>query len=622
MIPVSDEYKEAIKKDTRSFDLKSILLNVNQPEPQLIETTNSTNIGELTAIFDESPFIYKYARLEENYTQLDGTFILPNNSNNKNMEFIGNGVNCSLSFCFFPYRTSYNNENMKIIFDDGYATNFTISCYAGGTLESLSLIDTRTYTNNSEEAIVNISNMNIGEFKKIKITINSWNNNKLPKIRKIMKSNNELLNGSDIINMKMLEQTDLRGLDIPGGTLSLTLDNYNRQYNILDLNNILNKLNNNSVMKIYLGLNINGAYEYVLVGGYWYSNYKENSDKTIDFNFEGQISHQLTIRNPITSTRSLTPSEMAGGYLFGDLESDNADYIDYTGNFPALYLPYTSIQEQEQEALIFYNISARERRIITNSNSHNNGLQLFNISSLNQNVENYIISLNNQIKIPEFNKAIKTQKIRFNYNTFGSPTSGKTEIYNGNISFNETSGTYYCIKNIKTNIPIYDPATIDIYYNDTKIVDNNLVVSGSGFDSNFTYNRNGYYELTIELKTTDVSKTTGIFRVEVKSYEKINNIIEITNENVSAGAIIELNTDTIKSETDMNRISTTIFNYEEAYPYEFNIEIMGDIRLEVGDKITIESLDGYHTAIIESIDTTYNGGLTQIIKGVCSNVLQ
>lgn len=619
MIPVSDEYKEAIKKDTRSFDIKSILLMADQPIPSRIETTNRTNLGALTTMFNTTPFTYKYARLEEDYMTLDGSFILPNRSDNNYIEFLGDSTNCSLSMYFNSYHVSYSGKKMKILFDGGYATSFTISCYAINHLtQEETLVDEHTYTNDKEEVVVDIPTIGItATSKKIKITINNWNNNKLPKIKKIMDANNILFNNDDIINMKMLEQTDLRGLDIPGGTLSITLDNYNRQYNVLDPNNLLNKLNQNSVLITYLGLDINGAYEYMLAGGYRYSSYRENSDKTIDFNFEGQVIRDLT-RKPILATTSYTPSEVAGG-LFGDLSADRADYIAYQGNFPAQYMPYTSRQEQEQEALVFYNMSIRERR-----NSGANGVRLFNIADLNQNIESYTISLDNQIKNPEFNKSIKTQKIRFNYYNFGS--IGKTEIYRGNISFEKTSVNfeYSGTCRIYTSVPIIIDYThgFDVYYNDTKIIDNGSLDIHAGFDTGWGYSVQGYYYTEITLHPETADKTTGIFRIEAPTYEKLDNIIEIENPNVSSGALIELNSNTIKTETDINRIATTIFEYENLYPYEFTTEIMGDIRLEVGDKITLESLDGYHTAIIQSIDTTFDGGLTQIIKGVSTGVLQ
>ena len=633
MIPVSDEYKQAIKDEIRNFDIKSIILRERQPIPvsRLTETTGRIDLGSLDTVFNELPFTYKYARLEQDYMQLDGSFILPNRSNNEYMEFLGNGTNCSLTFYFSPGKNSYSNKKMKILFDGGYATSFTVDSYLGDYLmTTYRLVEEKTYTNDKEAIVIDIPTLgNSQNSKKITITINSWSNNQLPKIKKIMSNENMILDSDDIVDMKMLEQTDLRGLDVPAGDFSITLDNYNRQYNILDPNNILNQLKKDDSIITYLGLSINGAYEYVPVGGYRYSNYRENSNKTIELNFDSAVARNLT-HNPLLYDSPETPAEVAY-YLFEDRYDDRTDYIDYTGNLPAQYYTYSSRQEQQQEALLFYNMSVKERRVDDEqfysyySGIKYNGVRLFNIDSLNQGVENYTISLNEQIKNPEFNKATKTKKVRFNYYTFSSTTSGKVEIYNGKIKFSSTTQGYSGTVDIYAPTPIPTGAIsgdLDVYYNDTKIIDDGTIDTTAGFGNSYSYYQGGYYYFYLHLYPQTYDKTTGTFRVEVPTYEKLDNTYEVENPNVSEGATIEINTDILKTATDMDRISQTIFDYEDTYPYEFNVEIMGDIRLEVGDKITLESLDGYHTAIIQSIDTTYNGGLTQIIKGVSTGVLQ
>ena len=55
--------------------------------------------------------------------------------------------------------------------------------------------------------------------------------------------------------------------------------------------------------------------------------------------------------------------------------------------------------------------------------------------------------------------------------------------------------------------------------------------------------------------------------------------------------------------------------------YRFETEILGDPSLEVGDTILLESVDGYHRATIDTIDSTDDGGYISRIEGVCSNVL-
>lgn len=622
MLTVSEEYKEAIKEQIRSFDIKAIILNKKQyiPKNNGIEYTNGADLGDLKTLFDNTPFNYNYACLQQDYFKLDGSFILPNSSNNKYPCFMGTDDTCSLSFYQNIYQSFYEN-GLTIVFDKGYAVDFNVLFYEKETSDSnWTLTGQKQITNNTQETIYieRVGQYNISKEKKITIEIITWSNNYFPVIKKILNDkDNLLLENDDIISIKLLEQADLRGLDIPANSISITLDNYNRQYNILEQSNILNKLGKNTSADIYLGLEINGAYEYIFVGGYHYISYKESSNKTIDFNFEGYTNYYFSNRELSGYNDELSVENACQNFFAGS----NSNYINYRGNYPAQYLPITSAQEWSQEALIFYNASVKEKKQKTYSTQQLDGLQVFNITKLNANVEKYNISLNEQIRNPEFTKSIKTKTIRFNHYKFGSASSSKTEIYNGNIIFNETDNGYFCNYAIKTIVPIYKPVGIDIYYNDTKIVDNGSLVSGTGFGNSWSYTTNGYYEIKITLRPENESKTAGTFKVLTTTYEKITNITEINNSNVESGAVIEMNTNVIKDAYTMNRISKTIFNYENKYPYEFETEIMGDIRLEVGDMITLESLDGYHQAIIQQIDTTYNGGLTQMIKGVSTGVL-
>ena len=618
MIPVSDEYKQAIKEEVRNFDIQALLFTERQPRNVYIETTS--DLGSLANVLNENPYVYKYAILEQDYTMLDGSFILPNRSDNEYLEFIGTEENNN-SFSFYTFQTfheSFFQSGTTIVFDKGYATNFTVSLYTGSQITvpiQWTLKETRTYTNDKEQAEIIIPDDWAG-YRKMIITINEWSNSNQPRIKKILNKGIVLLNNDDIVSMKMLEQTDLRGLDIPSGDFSITVDNYNRQYNVLDPNNIINRLDNNSIIKTCLGLNINGAYEYIYLGLQYFTSYKENSNKTIDFNFDGEIGYYYRTHNASVYDSSSTISNAIIN-MFGDTDSDRADYITYRGNFPSQYLPYTNKKEHSQEDLLYYNISAREKKEI-DINRLDKHIRVFNIDKINENIENYTISLNEQIRNPSFNKVIKTKTMRFNYYTFGTEETSKTEIYNAPLDFR---GQYYAWKHIYLDTPIKTGLnSYDVYRNETKIVNNGYPVSGSGFT--FSVGLHGYYEADFTLNTSDVSKTSGTFKVEVTTYKKLQDVYEVNSSNVSNGATIEVSSNVIKDTTTMDRIANTIFNYENAYPFEFETEIMGDIRLEVGDRITLQSLDGYHTAIIQSIDTKYNGGLTQIIKGVCSDVLQ
>lgn len=624
MINVSNSFKENIKRDVREIGGIAELVvsggyyNASTDEDALIKisATNSAEITNLNSVTDSIPTTYKYARTDTNYTVLDGSFILANEDyTNKHTGYIGITTPTSLTIETkrMPWMRVLTNGNKKITiyFDEGYATDFGVELYPYYTDGQVHEPYTYSFTNNALETIT-IDGSNIPDeidvsgttrqfycISKIVITINEWSSSNLrPKIKQVNFGETMLFENQDLIEMKMNEETSIDNINNPSNDCSIMLNNYDRKFNLINQDSVLNRLNKNSHIRTFVGVSLKGGMEYVDMGSYQYNSYTDNQDKTITLNGIGTLQSYEGKQNYLW--RKGIPNSSVLTTIANMLNSTNNE-VYYNGTLSLERTNTENERQQLQAIAIFSGSYIKENRDIN--------ARLENKISFQKRSDTIQLSipLSIQTKEPKIIKKNKTKTIVIKTRQVNDLVNEEKVLYEGNVS------DRYSVKvDLNSTSPV-DISSIKVYEKNRNGTETLL-----SSDEYIVYN--SYYVPRVQIYSLTSDDIVGI-KIVGKEYNYIDLEKEITNRNISDGEIIEYNNNYLDSDYQKQRVANYVFNREGIYKYEFEIEFNGDPSLEVGDIISFETVDGWMKGFVESIDMKYNGGLIETIKGVCSNVL-
>ena len=686
MITVDDNYKKLVKNSVREIDsFVEILVNGEYFNADTEETSvrpyilsdDADTLTKLETVADDNSIYIKYASLENNYMQLDGSFVLyDENFENDYTGFIGKYQSDATINIVNPvdpvvksgnYNEKSSKRNITIYFDKLIINNSNKKPKIIITLEGLyqrfipqwnmpttgnrrtikkefvytydveytekDLIltsdklplniiehDVEPYaTSMYEWEFVCISNINI-YVQGIK-TVGSYLLWLLKcdriRIKQINLGETVVYDNKDIIEIDVNEQTDIDNLETPNNNCSIIIDNYDRKFNVVDNNNIINKLTKESIIIPYYGIGENGYYNYQIMGNYEYNSFEDNNNMYTVINGIGSV-EKLESENPYPSKENYDNNvEWFCSVIFNQpsdrsvLDYRNINNINYNGKVNQLMTKFNNKREQAQALALFSNSFVKQLRI-ANPITHKNMIIL---SKIINNVCD-TITLNQQLQQPKFKKIQKTKEININNDVKGTLKDEFTILYEDKI-YPETNmiygiGAYGVDIYYQTSIFINSDVPIDFYNsNNIKVYVDNVETN------NYIINEKSNYEadILVRFDNTDIKaiKITG------KSYDSKNILSNYKNPSIQNGSVLDISNNYLTNIADKNRFVKYVFDYEQTY--EFEIEIMADPSLEVGDMVIIETVDGNKIGIIEMIEFKYNGGLTARIKGVCADVL-
>lgn len=612
MITVSEDFKKAVKEPIRQLNSFVELLvdgRYIRGYEQLgrISSEDKAEITVLDTTIDDNSAFCNYASLEEDYFLLDGSFILPNRSNNKETGFIGdiNSSTLNINNIDYEFDDYLNKRCITIYFENGYATDFSISLdvdYVGYATKTI----TYNYTNNDKKIIttdyIKDSAGNptsyIAGFKNIKnisITINNWSNsNHRVRIRQVNLGETVIYESNEIIEINTTEQTDIYNIDIPNNECNIKLNNYDRKFNIVDENNILNRLNSNSVFRIYYGISINGSYEYVCMGNYEFSSYDDENNYYTILNGVGIIG-TLDKDFPVMLNDYSTPRN--ANFMLEHISRYIDSDVKYNQTIPMEYTKFNNKREQLQAITILSESVIKQTRVSEYYYNKNK----INVLNLKENIVD-TIDLDRQLEQPKFTKRNIINKFIIKNDLVGSLNESEQTITEEKITpyYDLTNRDYRYRLRLISNNPIKED-TIKIYIN------NSLY-------SNYYINGKSYYQ--IEIILYHLQDDYLDLKVTAQTY---NNEEQIYNYNMGNEELIEYNNNYLRNNVDKNRVAN--YNIQSQKPFGFEFKMMYDPSLEVTDTILFENVDGYKKGVITSIECKYNGALTATIKGECENVL-
>ena len=607
MINVSKDFKNAIKSSNREV-YGYVELNYQNNEYDL-QVTNVPTLSDIvlndgSGLITGIKMMKKYATLENNYTLLDGSFMVWNEYTLSENGIITDDVFKNIDN---PKITIVNNSNtipikgITIYFKENLPFDFNITyTYSNETTS------TDNITNNTSMVYqkIFISDVYISEIS-INITRVEYPNNRLI-ISCVDFNISDLYNGDELISFNVDEEIDLLFDTVPINTCVVNLNNYPSQdggnkFDPINPIGIVKYLNDNVVVKPFIGvLTETNGIEYVSMGIFYLKDWSSENDGNVTINCEN-LTSKLETTNIISDGNYLRPSHNATyynsyfnnmtGYTF-DLQSEHNAHQSYLKTFNLMnwLRCYTIENLTYNYANNIYNkqqLRVTRDNIITNSVLSNIICDKISRKELKEDVDYTMKKLINKVEI-----------IDTNY-TQSSDVSNKKVVDVTHILKNDVEYVWYQLEDM-ADTPTFSYS----------------VTSGSGtaelIDRNF-------FMIYVKFTGTIGSEIHITCTSNVHSKTSENTLIFVNN--FESGETLKLNFDQYWNYIIRYR-SKDIANYclTKDKKYKISFETIGDPSLEVGDTISIQTRyqdinDGYRNIVITKQQFTFNGGLQCSVEG-------
>lgn len=294
MINVSDGFKNTVYAPIRTCTGRVTfeIIDIDAFNDNSKEVYSESDISRLDQVTNKiREMTTKYATLESNYWKLDGSFALPPKNTEAGFE-IGwwsanlcdsDGlftVNETLTFAFSKIHSSIG---LTIAFDsrtNEYAEDFEISIYSlDGTLLN-------TYNIAGNNLSVYSFNTPLSNYGKIVLAIKKWcNGNRRARIKNVDFGIIKQYEDSSLIKMNLVEEVSIISDTLPSNELKFTVDNSNKEFDILNPDGIYAYLKEMQEAKAEIGVELdNENIEYIPMGKFYLDDW-QSDEKSITATF-------------------------------------------------------------------------------------------------------------------------------------------------------------------------------------------------------------------------------------------------------------------------------------------------------------------------------------------------
>ena len=277
MINVSNSFKKAIKNDEREiYGYVNVKYQNKNYTKQVTQIPDNIDTIKPNGIINGSKLMTKYATLENNYTLLDGSFMVYNENKIVTNGFISNDLFENINdntITITNNSTTTTSKGITIYFKENLPFNFNVTInFRDGNSIIDEVRNNQTYNYQyifTEEKVINnveIQILNV-EFPKNRLRIASVDFNI-----------GDVYEGEDLISFDVTEELDLMIENLPINTCTINLNNYpnshrESKFDVINPNSIVNYLDNNTMIEPYIGvLTENNGVEYVPMGIFYLSN--------------------------------------------------------------------------------------------------------------------------------------------------------------------------------------------------------------------------------------------------------------------------------------------------------------------------------------------------------------
>ena len=597
METVSENFKRAIKSDTREIKgyIEIVYDDKNGRDYDLSFSPDRLRNSLSTEIVDGIRKNNKYASLEENYTELDGSFILPNyNLKGKKTGYVSEKIFNDIEKPIFElvctnekYITS---SGVTIYFDNNIAQIFNIKITkSDNTIEVIKVVDNdkNIYQNIFEKPMV---------IKGLQIDILQMEySNRRIRISEIDFGVSQVYEGNDLVSFTIDEEIDLLLTNTPINDCKINLNNYDNMFDPINPKGLAKYLTGNAIIKPYIGvLTEENGIEYISMGYFYLKDWSSNTDKNVTLNGQSLMARLSNLslisdgtflynnNKPWTSSTLSKYLTDIYGYTF-DLKIGTA-YNDY--------LKRTELLSYLQTIFSFMTTSSTQRKFYI---SRDNKV-VFDYINFNS-VDN--ISRKELIEDIKYESKTVLNKIKIkDIDNYSMTSSTKEDVLNQ--SYTLTSSEEYVWFTFNKRIARQN---------------NDQVFSCSN-------NGNGKAELIDYNDWLAYIKFTGnigdVITVHLNGYVFDNApVIELVVENdIPIGDTLLLDfTEYFDAKNDVLKSCANFYlNIDKKHQITGNY--VGDPSYTPGDVITVETKFGYKNMIMTKHSLTFDGGLSGTFEGM------
>lgn len=288
MIQTSERYKQAVYAPTRMIKarLRHEILDKTAFRDNTKTVTSEASISRASQLTNKlRQASNKYALFERDYTKLDGSFCIPPKAvelPDSEIGWLSNTLSDDAGI-FIPYQVlefsftdTHSSMGLTIYFDilcNEYATDFDIDVYAADD----SIIAHEEIIGNADTTIVYVNQLT--DYKKVAITIKKWCKPcRRAKVIEVDFGVIKVYQDSDLINLTLLQELDITSATLPAGELKATVNNSDREFDILNPQGFYSFLKSGQEMILEMGVELdNGDFEFVPVGKYYLSEQQSDS---------------------------------------------------------------------------------------------------------------------------------------------------------------------------------------------------------------------------------------------------------------------------------------------------------------------------------------------------------
>ncbi len=287
METVSESFKNAIKSDTREIKgYVEVIYNEKDMSNYIVTTSFPLErISIPDNLLGSTKKIKNYASLEENYTLLDGGFILPNyNIIGDNAGLISKNTFENIEDATLNITNSSDqnilSSGITIYFENNVSQDFDIIF----TFEDNNTLII-PIKNNTKNIYQNIFEEEI-TIKSLEIKINKIEHpNRRLRIANIDFGVSQIYEGNDLVSFTVNEELDLLLASAPINDCKINLSNYENIFNPLNPTGLVKYLTDDCIIKPYIGaLTEENGIEYVSMGYFYLKDWSNDTNGNTTLN--------------------------------------------------------------------------------------------------------------------------------------------------------------------------------------------------------------------------------------------------------------------------------------------------------------------------------------------------
>lgn len=288
---VSEGFKKAIKATEREIKgyVEVIFDNQDGSGYTLTAAPERLRNSLESEIVDGIKKNNKYASLEENYTELDGSFLLPNyNIKGNKSGYVSKDIFSSIKDKIITIARESDfvtSSGITIYFENNIAQKFTLTIINSDDESNVIEVEnTKSVYQHIFDNPISIKSISIG------IQQMEYSNRRI-RISEIDFGISQVYEGSDLVSFTTNEEIDLLFTSTPINTCAINLNNYDNSFNPLNPTGLVKYLTDNCIIKPYIGvLTEDNGDEYVPMGFFYLKDWSSDNNGNVTINGQSLMS--------------------------------------------------------------------------------------------------------------------------------------------------------------------------------------------------------------------------------------------------------------------------------------------------------------------------------------------